>query len=202
MSNSLIRIDEQRLENDVAYRFKYVSDFMGFSADDMAAINESAAHLAPLVPGLVDAVYVQLFKFDVTKRHFVPKQHGYEGATPVDLESLTLDHEQIAFRKQHLSHYLVKLVSSPYDEKMVAYLDWVGRIHTAKAGNPDIVVPLIQINALMGFVNDALIATVASLAIPEAAKVRIIRAFTKLLWIQQDLISRHYIDNPQEAACS
>ena len=79
-------IDEQRLEKDLAYRVGYVSEFMGFGADDIAAIHGAAGQLAPLVPVLVDAVYDKLFSYDATKRHFVPRQSGYEGAVPDSIE--------------------------------------------------------------------------------------------------------------------
>lgn len=187
------RIDEARLDSDIAYRVEFLAGFMGFSAEDQALIHESAAYLAPVVPTLVDAVYDRLFAYDATKRHFVPRQHGYEGAVPEDLEHLNLDHEQIAFRKQHLANYLVKLVTSAYDGKMLQYLDWVGRIHTPHAGNPAIHVPLVQVNALFGFVHDALVATILGLDAPLDKRVGFARAFTKLLWIQSDLFSRHYI---------
>jgi hypothetical protein len=76
---------------------------------------------------------------------------------------------------------------------MLQYLDWVGRIHTSHAGNPAIHVPLIQVNALFGFVHDALVATVMGLDIPLEKKTAIVRAFTKLLWMQSDLFTRHYL---------
>lgn len=185
-------IDEQKLEDDLGYRFGYVTEFMGFGENDIAAIHGAAAHLAPLVPSLVDAVYVQLFNYDSTKRHFVPRQSGYEGEAPVDLESLTLDHEMIAFRKDHLGRYLAGLVTRPYDASMIKYLDMVGKIHTPAAGSAELDVPLVQMNALMGFVSDALVATILSLGLDRDTEVKTLRAFNKLLWIQNDLITRHY----------
>ena len=193
MTLEFTTIDEPRLETDVAYRVEFLTKFMGLGADDLALVHEAASHLAPLVPTLVDAVYDRLISFDATKRHFVPRQHGYDGAVPTDLASLTLDHEQIAFRKQHLAHYLVKLVTAEYDLKMLQYLDWVGKIHTHKAGNPAIVIPVVQIDALFGFVNDALIATIFSLPLDQDKKLAMARAFTKLLWVQADLFVRHYV---------
>src|SRR5215472_6807297 len=132
------QVNEAQLERDVESRFAYLCEFIGFGPDDVAAIHAAAAKLAPAVPGLVDAVYVKLFGYHSTKRHFVPRQHGYEGQAPASVEALTLDHPMIQFRKQHLSRYLVNLVSRPYDAKMVAYLDMVGKIHTPKAGSPDL----------------------------------------------------------------
>jgi hypothetical protein len=186
------RIQEGRLESDLEYRFGYLAEFMGFGHDDIAAIHQSASLLAPLVPQLVDAVYDKLFSYDATKRHFVPRQFGYEGPAPESLETLTQEHEQIQFRKQHLARYLAKLVTAPYDGKMVSYLDMVGKMHTDKAGSPDLQVPLVQMNALMGFVADALTATIQSLGLDRATERRTTRAFCKLLWLQNDLITRHY----------
>jgi hypothetical protein len=188
----LKHIDECRLELDLGYRFGYLAEFMGFGPEDVAAIHASAPHLAPLVPALVDAVYVRLFACDSTKRHFVPRQFGYEGRVPGNLADLTLDHEQIQFRKAHLANYLKRLVTGAYDGKMVNYLDLVGKIHTPKAGSKEINVPLVQMNALMGFVADALLAAVLGLDLDAQAKARALRAFNKLLWLQNDLITRHY----------
>ncbi len=160
----------------------------------------AAGALAPLVPGLVDAVYDKLFGYDATKRHFLPRQFGYEGAVPTELASLTQDHEMIQFRKQHLGRYLVALVTKPYDAEMVGYLDKVGKIHTPKAGSKELNVPLVQMNALLGFVSDALVQTILSLNLPRPQEVATLRAFNKLLWIQNDLINRHYQDAHSVAA--
>ena len=185
-------IDEPRLESDIGYRFEYLAGFMGFGADDIAAIHGAASALAPLVPGLVDAVYQKLFCYTSTWRHFVPRQHGYSGDVPPDLAHLTPDHPQIQFRKEHLGRYLVALVTKPYDGKMVEYLDMVGKIHTDKAGSKQINIPLVQMNALMGFVADAFHATILGLKLDRDTEVKTVRAFSKLLWLQNDLIVRHY----------
>jgi hypothetical protein len=185
-------IDEPRLENDTAYRVGYVSEFMGFDAGDITAIQAAAPGLAPLVPVLVDAVYQKLFSYDATKRHFVPRQSGYGGPVPESIDALTVDHEMIEFRKGHLARYLVALVTRDYDGKMINYLDTVGKMHTPKAGSAELNVPLVQMNALLGFVSDALLNVILGLGLDRQAEIRTVRAFNKLLWLQNDLISRHY----------
>lgn len=185
-------IDESRLETDLAYRVGYVTEFMGFGAEDIAALHASAPLLGPIVPKLVDAVYDKLFSYDSTKRHFVPRQSGYNGPVPESVEALEMNHEMISFRKQHLGRYLAALVTRPYDEKMLGYLDMVGKMHTPSAGSKELDVPLVQMNALMGFVADAVIATVLSLNLDRETEVRTLRAFNKVLWVQNDLITRHY----------
>ncbi|MGD9719901.1 MAG: protoglobin family protein [Pirellulales bacterium] len=188
----MLRIDEARLESDVVYRTGYLSEFMGFGPDDVAAIHAAAKELGPVVPVLVDAVYDKLFSYDATKRHFVGRQSGYDGPLPDGLDSLAQDHGMIQFRKEHLARYLASLVTRPYDEKMIGYLDMVGKMHTPKAGSADLDVPLVQMNALLGFVADALTATILSLGMERQREERTLRAFNKLLWLQNDLINRHY----------
>jgi len=185
-------IDEPRLEQDLAFRFEYLAEFMNFGPQDIEAIHGAAGHLAPKVPGLVDAVYEKLFTYDATARHFAVRQHGYEGPVPQGVTQLAHDHPLIVFRKQHLGRYLTSLVTRPYDGKMVGYLDMVGKMHTPKAGSTQLDVPLVQMNALLGFVADALTATILDLGLDRATEVKTLRAFQKLLWIQNDLINRHY----------
>lgn len=196
-SHTMKRIDEARLETDSAYRFGYIAEFMGFGEEDIATIHEVAPLLAPLVPGLVDAVYAKLQGYDATWRHFVPPQAGLDlteagSDNTRTLETLTMEDEHIKFRKHHLGRYLAHLVTAPYDGKMVIFLDMVGKMHTPKAGNKNLDVPLVQMNALMGFVQDAINATILGFDIPDEAKGKAIRAFSKLLWIQSDFITRHY----------
>jgi hypothetical protein len=116
---------------------------------------------------------------------------------PKTLEELTEGHEMIRYRKEHLARYLTALVTRPYDQKTVAYLDRVGKMHTPLAGAADIAVPLVQMNALLGFVADALTNTILSLGLERGQEGKTLRAFGKLLWLQNDLINRHY----QEAKC-
>jgi hypothetical protein len=185
-------IDEPRLESDLFYRFNYLAEFIGFGEQDATAIHGAAPALAPLVPALVNAVYDKLHQYNATWRHFFPRQSGYEGPLPQSLSEVTPDHPMIQFRKEHLARYLTALVTRPYDGKMVAYLDMVGKIHTPKAGSKELDVPLVQMNALLGFVADALAATILDLELDRTTEVQTLRAFNKLLWLQNDLINRHY----------
>ncbi|HFB98611.1 MAG TPA: hypothetical protein ENJ62_05680 [Bryobacterales bacterium] len=186
------RVDERRLEEDRLYRFEYLREFVGFDAEDESAIRSVLAQLAPRVPQMVEATYEKLLAYDATARHFVPRQAGYDGPTPTDLASVHQEHPQIRFRKEHLQRYFLHLLGHAFNEKMVAYLDMVGKMHTPEAGNPAIDVPLVQMNALMGLVSDILWRTLAELDLAPETFLRVGRAFNKLLWIQNDFISRHY----------
>jgi hypothetical protein len=186
------KIDEQKLESDLTYRFRYLADFIGFDSSDAAAIQNAAPFLGPMIPELVDKSYTVMLGRDATARHFIPRQSGFSGTVPAELADLTSDHPQIQFRKEHLSRYFMQILGRTCDEQMVRYLDMVGKIHTTQAGNSEIDVPPVQMNALMGFLSDMLIEVISTLPLDAATIMKTIRAFNKLLWIQNDFINRHY----------
>jgi len=185
-------IDESQLETDLQYRYEFLADFVGFGPDDAAAIQDFAPHLGPRIGELVDKTHEKLLDYDATSRHFVPKQYGYEGESPENLAEVSHDHPQIQFRKDHLNRYFMQLIGRSYDAKMVQYLDMVGRIHTPKAGNKDINVPPIQMNALTGLISDLLLEAISTSPLDTATALKTARAFNRLLWIQNDLIQRHH----------
>ncbi len=76
---------------------------------------------------------------------------------------------------------------------MVHYLDRVGKMHTPNAGSRELDVPLVQTNALLGFVSDALTSAVLAIGLDREREARTLRAFGKLLWLQNDLVNRHYL---------
>ena len=186
------QVDEPRLESDLDYRYEYLSDFIGFGAKDVALIHGLAPKLSPRIPEMVELTYDKLLSYTATARHFLPRQHGYEGTLPEKLETLGQTTEQIQFRKEHLQRYVMSLVSNPYDARMVRYLDVVGKIHTPKAGNKQIDVPLVQMNALMGLLATVLMDTICDLELDRHEERSTLQALNKLLWIQNDLINRHY----------
>ncbi|KAI7905059.1 Protoglobin-domain-containing protein [Cokeromyces recurvatus] len=186
-------IESAQLYSDSQYRFDYVAKFMDFGEEDIKAIEAVADKVRPLVPVVVDAVYAKLFQFDVTKKHFVPKNEGFEGVAPTSLEDLTLDHPQIKFRKDFLSKYLYKILSGPYDERFLRYLDWVAKIHTdTPEKKSKINVDYIHINALMGFVESTLVGGLLSLQLDRETESKALLAFNKLLWIQNDYFAKYY----------
>lgn len=184
-------IDEARLETDPLYRYEYLAGFIGFGPADVSLIQASAPVLGPMIPQLVEKTYEKLLNYDATARHFVPRQAGYNGPLPTGVATLTQSHPQIRFRKDHLNRYFMQLLGRSYDGKMVQYLDMVGKMHTPHAGSKEIDVPLVQMNALMGLISDTLFEALLQHEEP-GKSFQTIRAFQKLLWIQNDFITRHY----------
>ncbi|CAJ0635279.1 3859_t:CDS:10, partial [Entrophospora sp. SA101] len=194
MTSGITHIDRERLYTDLQYRFNYVAQFVEFGEEDIKAIKNSAPIIAPLVDKVVELVYEKLFSFDITKQVFLARNEGFTGKVDNTLESLQANSEQIKFRKDFLKKYLVKLVTAEYDERFVNYLNYVGKIHTSFPGKASrINVEYIHCNALFSYVNTILIDAISKAGLENDVATKTTIAFTKLLWIQNDLFARHYV---------
>lgn len=74
-------------------------------------------------------------------------------------------------------------------------------MHTGRPGfkhrekRPDLRVEYIHMGALLGYVIDIVIGAVLDMEeIDLKLKSRVLRAFNKVLWIQNDLMARHYLE--------
>ncbi|MBL4885367.1 MAG: protoglobin family protein [Planctomycetaceae bacterium] len=185
-------IDESQLEEDPVYRYQYLAEFIGFGDEDVAAIRSVIGQFAPKIPQIVDTTYEKMLQYDATARHFLPRQHGFEGEPAKSLADLDMNDPQIKFRKEHLQRYLMNLMGHSYNDKLAKYLNITGKIHTPKTGSKLIDVPLVQMNALMGLLSDILYQTIHEFGLEAEKEFQVQRAFQKLLWIQNDFINRHY----------
>lgn len=166
--------------------------------DDIKVIETVGPRLKPLIPAVVDAVYDKLYGYDITWKHFLPRNEGYQGKLVDDLDSLNPNSDQIKFRKDFLKRYLEKLFDGPYDERMLRYLDHVAKIHTDTPEKKSrINVEYIHMNALMGYVETTLVGGVLSLNLPREEEAKALSAFNKLLWIQNDYFAKYYC-NPKD----
>lgn len=94
---------------DLPSRVAYLSSFLSLTEADNAALHAAKPLIAPLIPSILDAVYSKLLDYDITAKAFVPKNTDYEGELVKDVQELTLEHPQIALRKDFLK------VGSPID---------------------------------------------------------------------------------------
>ena len=80
------------------------------------------------------------------------------------------------------------------------YLNNVGIMHTGlpgfkhRAKKPELRVEYIHMGALLGYVVDIVVGAVMGMdEVDNVMKGRVIRALNKVVWIQNDLMSRHYV---------
>ncbi|KAF4614323.1 hypothetical protein G7Y89_g15415 [Cudoniella acicularis] len=200
-------ISASSIHTDLPSRIAYLQSFLNVTSSDGEALLAAAPLIAPLIPSILDAVYVKLLSYDITAKAFVPKNTDYEGETVKNVQELTLEHPQIAMRKDFLKNYLVRLVTtkdlSP-TSSFWTYLNNVGIMHTGQPGfkhrqnRPDLKVDYIHMGALLGYVEDMVVGAVMEMeGVDVVMKTRVLRALNKVLWIQNDLFARHYVSSEE-----
>ncbi|TFK48107.1 hypothetical protein OE88DRAFT_1665207 [Heliocybe sulcata] len=199
-------VDPLLLRKSLEDRVAYLTDFLGFTSDDSDMITKVAPYVNDIIPEMVDDMYAKLFEFDITKKVFMNRNQGFDGPLPNRLEDLTLDSPQIKFRKVFMKSWARRVLTSDYTTgKTWAYMDKVGIMHTGVSpfkhqrtmGIKPLNVPYRDIALTMGWIQSIL--QTALLQVPDsqlsmADKIAAITAINKVMWIQNDLFSRHYID--------
>lgn len=204
----MMHVDREALYTSLPDRVAYLTSFLEFTESDADTLNEAALILEPFITTLVDRVYAHLFQFSVTKEVFLPRASGHEGPMVADLSHLTLEDDQIKERKRFFSMYIKKLITSDYNDfKTWEYYDKVGLMHTGEAGlkhrkiagKDGLRVDHIHLSGLLGWTMDQIIVIILrheELSLEK--KETIIRSLHKVMWIQQDLFSRHYVRDGEE----
>lgn len=109
-----------------------------------------------------------------------------------------------------LSFWTARVLTANYDDPSTwQFLDNIGVMHTGQPGfkhrlnKEPLIVDLHPLSLTLGWILDIVVTIVMSFprsVISSARKQHVIRAFNKIIWIQQDLFQRHYIRNDEEAA--
>ena len=186
------RIDEDLLETDPGYRFEYLTKVLDLAERDRSLLRKHYPQIQQQIHGVIDRIYEKMFQFDAMKRHFLPRNDGFDGDLPDSMAELTLDHQQTVFRKMQLQGYFEKFCTAQWDETFAILIDMVGRMHTPREGNSGLAIPVVQITAMLGVMNDLLLEMIAQLNLSDADKLGLERTFTKLFWIQNCMFIRHW----------
>lgn len=190
------KIDVARMETDVQCRFDYLSKFLKFTKDDISVLNKIAPTIVPLLPTVVDAVYGNLFSFDVTKGIFANNKVHFKGDATTTPGSLDLTPERITFLKDMLATYLKKvLTESQWDKNFLEYLSHLGKVHANKAEAGNVNINYTFMNATLGFAQHILLNALLGndLGLDDNTKKAAILAVNKFFWIQNDFFTMHYI---------
>jgi hypothetical protein len=108
---------------------------------------------------------------------------------------------QILHRKMFLRGYLNKLCSDPSKMEFWEYLDKVGMMHVGQGRTHPLHVEYVHIGVTLSFVQD--IITEAVLSHPRLKmdrKIALVKALSKVIWIQNDLFAKWYVRDGDEFA--
>ncbi|KKK27228.1 hypothetical protein ARAM_003271 [Aspergillus rambellii] len=164
-------VDRKSLYTRLETRINYLKDFLDFTSSDAEALAWGSKYIKTLIPAVVNLVYRKLLETDITARAFHTRDTSVE--TPVE-DFFHEDSPQIQRRKMFLRWYLTKICSDPTHMDFWRYLNKVGLMHVAQER-------LHKLNI-------------------EYVHMALIRAISKIIWIQNDLIAKWRIRDGEEYA--
>ncbi|KAA8648599.1 hypothetical protein EYZ11_001596 [Aspergillus tanneri] len=192
------RVDRKALYTRLEARINYLRDFLDFNTSDIEALTSGSKYIKALIPAVVNIVYKKLLEQDITARAFHTRNTADE--RPIE-DFYSEESPQILRRKMFLRWYLTKLCSDPTQMEFWRYLDKVGVMHSGSERMHPLNIEYIHMGACLGFIQD--IFTEALMSHPHLSlhrKVSLVRAISKIIWIQNDLIARWRIRDGEEYA--
>ncbi|CAF1038498.1 unnamed protein product [Rotaria sp. Silwood1] len=187
-------IDKNRLNNNLRYRFDYVSKFLNFTKEDIGILNTLAPIIFPRIPFIVETIYKKLYTFDITKKYFLIRNDDFDSFSSNDETNISVISAQTDFRKDMLSVYLKRiLIQTEWNDLFLQYLSQIGEIHTESDHTEPTHIDYIHINSLFGYLEHILIDIIWNTdSLEKNKKCSGIRAINKVFWIQNDFFTMHY----------
>ncbi|CAL5867605.1 uncharacterized protein PFLUO_LOCUS1824 [Penicillium psychrofluorescens] len=192
-------VDRKALYVNFEERIKYLHDFLEFGIADVEALVTGAKYVKALIPTVVTLVYEKLLQRDITSRAFHTRSTAKE--KPEDEDWLTEDTPQIQRRKVFLRWYLNRLCQDPTKMEFWRYIGKVGMMHSGQLRMDPLSVEYIHIGACIGYIQDIMIEAIMShQQLSLRRKIALLRALTKVLWIQNDMFARWHVKDGDEFA--
>lgn len=167
--------------------FRYMADFVGFTAADEQAIIASKPVIDKFLPQIVSDFYDHLLRYPPTRKFFMKKDG-------------TLDEAYLQLRMRHNANFWRRTAEGNYDDEYAGYISYVGRAHTTHGADPTIYIPERYVIGQVGFVQHAI-----SQALhdelhdrDEMFEHRAMEAWDKLLMVVLEVLARAY-GNEREA---
>lgn len=157
--------------DDPAARFRALADFIGLTEQDLKLIRLARRFIGPMLPALTEDIAAKLLGDPDTRRHF-------EHDGPAHPERVG----------RHLRRYVEGLLSLAITEDLPAWLAAVGPAHGPHRGDPRVQVPQDQLDAMLGYIADRITAAIGEAELPFERRLAAIRAFNKLLWVQNAMM--------------
>ena len=166
---------------DAGRYFQFMSEFIGFTPADAAAIRETRFVIEKYIPTIVADFYTQVLRYPATRQHFL-KQDG------------RVNQEYVEMRMQHQASFWRRTASGVYDEDYARFVDYVGRAHTSQGADPKIYIPERYVMGMIGFVQDRIGRALAAElhALDPDLELRGLKAWNRLLMVLLAMLARPY----------
>ena len=112
------RIAAKQGAEDAGKYFRYMSEFVGFTAEDADTIRGTRPIIEKHLPDIVSKFYAHLLRYPPTRQWFL-KSDG------------TIDQEYLELRMRHLTNFWMRTASGVFDDEYARYVDSIPNSLTA-----------------------------------------------------------------------
>lgn len=174
-----------KLNEDAGHFFRYMAEFVKFTAEDVRAVRESALIVEKHLPAIISEFYINLLKHPQTRKFFL-KNDG------------TVDAAYLQLRMYHQANFWRRTAGAEFNDEYAGFVDYVGRAHTSRGADAHIYIHEQYVIGMVGFVQNAITAALIEDLddYNKDLEVRAIVAWNKLCIILLELLSRAYRDIP------
>ena len=161
--------------------FRYISEFLGFSEDDAAAVRKTSLIVEKYLPKMIGDFYTQLLRYPPTRKYFLKKDG-------------TIDQDYLQLRMHHQNNFWRRVALGVYDDEFASFVDYVGRAHTSRGADSRIYIPERYVIGMVGFVQNAISGALHLELHKEdpGLEARAVSAWNLLAMVLLEMLSRAY----------
>lgn len=166
---------------DAGKYLRYMSEFVGFRDDDVAAVRETRFIVEKYLPKMIGEFYALLLRYPPTRKYFLKKDG-------------TIDQEYLQLRMHHQNNFWRRVAAGVYDDEFASFVDYVGKAHTSHGADPHLYIPERYVIGMVGFVQHSLseaLHTELNEVDPDLES-RAVRAWNLLCMVLLEVLSRAY----------
>ncbi|MBI5877070.1 MAG: Rieske 2Fe-2S domain-containing protein [Chloroflexi bacterium] len=161
--------------------FRYLSDFVGFTAEDAETIRRTKPIIAKHVTEIVDKFYAHVLRYPPTRKFFLKS----DGA---------IDQPYLEMRMRHQANFWLRTADGVFDDEYASYVDYVGRAHTSRGADPRIYIAERYVIGQVGFMSHAVAEALTKELrhTDEDFELQAIDAWHKLMMLLLEMLARAY----------
>lgn len=198
MTSYTEHVDRKALYTSLEARIDYLHRFLDFDDRDLEALAFGSKFVQDLIPAVTHVVYQKLLQFDVTARAFEVRDTRSE--EPLK-DLIDENSPELQERKLFLNSYLKRICADQSQMAFWEYLDKVGAMHVGLHREKPLRVEYIHISATLCVIQHVFTEAILSHnALPMSKRTAMVKALSKVIWIQNDLFAKWYVRDGEEFA--
>ncbi|KAF2636564.1 hypothetical protein P280DRAFT_145083 [Massarina eburnea CBS 473.64] len=195
LPSGMRHVERRELYEDLGARLHYLQQFLEFGADDVKVLKANQAFIKKLIPTVSEIPFRKILKQDITAQALITRSTKEE--PDLDEDDYNGPHSKnMKSRSMFVRWYLTKMNGDPTQANYWEYMNLVGAMHNGHQRRSPLNIDVIHFTMLLGFLQNTLNdAIINSMEVGLEHKADLVRAWSKLFWIQNDLFTKWHVSD-------